>query len=126
MKSIKEILFFIIIILGLQMFQSCLISRTARPKLTGYVYDSSNNQPIDSCLVGNVFTNSEGYYQLEEKRYREFVLPGTEAPPIMINEIVEKEGYESSSIEAFSKYGGANRKGAHWKIDTIFLKRKNE
>ncbi len=103
---------------------SCIISRTSRPILTGYVYDSSNNQPIDSCLVGNVFTNSIGYYQLEEKRYKEFVIHGTEAPPVMINEIVEKKGYESSILKGFSKYGGASRKGTRWKMDTVFLKRE--
>ncbi len=124
MFGTKKVLLIIVIILGIHMFQSCLISRISRPILTGYVYDSSNNQPIDSCLVGEVFTNLEGHYQLEEKRYKEFIVLGTEAPPVMINEIVEKEGYESSIIEGFSKYGGASRKGTHWKMDTIFLKRK--
>lgn len=105
-------------------FQSCLVSRTSRPMLTGYVYDVSNNQPIDSCMVGDVYTNSVGYYELEEKRHREFTMPGMEAPPVMIGEIVEKEGYKSSEIKMFSKYGGAEGKGAHWKLDTIFLRRK--
>ena len=124
MPKLKKVVSIIIITGVFSTLHSCIISRTARPILTGYVYDSYNNQPIDSCLIGNVVTNSAGYYELEEKRYREFVMPGTEAPPIMINEIVEKEGYESNIIEGFSKYGGASRKGAHWKMDTVFLKRK--
>ena len=101
---------------------ACLVSRTERPRLTGYVYDHESKQPIEGCKVGEAITDSRGYYTLKEKRYREFTLPGFEARPVLVVERVEKEGYTPGIIEGYNPFGGGLRKGAHWEMDTVFLK----
>lgn len=45
---------------------------------------------------------------------------GSEAPPVMINEAVYKEGYDKKSIEAYSSYESGNRKGSIHNADTLF------
>ncbi|WP_103071050.1 hypothetical protein [Aquimarina sediminis] len=107
------------------LLQSCIVSRFSRPKLTGYVFDLENMQPISGCKVGETLTDSTGYYELKEKRYKEIVLIAMEAPPLSVREIVKKEGYVADTIKAFNRYGGSGKKGKHWKMDTIYLKRKN-
>ncbi len=104
--------------------QACLISRTARPRITGYVFDAKSKQPINACKVGETLTNTNGFFELEEKRYREFTWIGMEAPPVFILEVVRHAGYTNDTINLFSTFGGGQGKGAHWEIDTVFLKRK--
>lgn len=114
-----------IFIFGLSvLLQSCLVSRTRRPKLTGYIFDLENKKPLENCTIGGTFTDSTGYYELEELRYRQFTWMGFEAPPLRVFEIAEKADYISDTIQAYNKYGGGMRKGAHWDMDTLFLKRK--
>lgn len=113
----------IILILGMLIsLQSCLVSRCLQPKTTGYVYDYNSKKPLVNCMVGGLLTDSTGYYEFEELRYREFTFIGFEAPPIYMMLIFNKEGYISDTIEAKNRYGGAMGKGAHWEMDTIFLK----
>ena len=106
------------------LLQGCLTSRATRPKITGYVYDVETNNPIEHCSVGGSFTDVTGYYELKEKRHWEFTWIGKEAPPVFVQELVEKEGYITDTIKSFDQFGGAAAKGAHWKMDTVFLKRK--
>jgi hypothetical protein len=61
---------------------------------------------------------------LAEIRFREFTFIGREAPPLRIFEIAEKDDYISDTIEAYNLYGGGMTKGAHWDMDTLFLKRE--
>lgn len=103
--------------------QSCLVSRCKRPQIMGYVYDSITRKPIENCQVGENLTDIKGYFQLKELRYCEFTFIGYEAPPLMVNETIYKEGYEKKSIELFNPFGGGIRKGAVHNADTIFLKR---
>lgn len=46
---------------------SCLVSRMARPIITGRVLDYQGN-PIEKCQVGEVFTDKKGYFRLPEKK----------------------------------------------------------
>lgn len=112
-----------LVVVFILLLQSCIVSRTERPKLTGYVIDYDSHKPVVKCMVGEAFTDSSGYYQLNEIRYTEFAFPGTEAPPLNIYEIVTKRGYVNDTINVFSPYGGGSGKGAHLNIDTIFLKK---
>ena len=103
--------------------QSCLVSRCKRPQITGYIYDSITRKPIENCKVGENLTDIKGYFQLKELRYSEFTFVGYEAPPLMVNESIYKEGYEKKSIELFNPFGGGIRKGVVHNCDTIFLKK---
>ena len=104
---------------------SCLVSRMARPIITGRVLDYQGN-PIEKCQVGEVFTDKKGYFRLPEKRYHEFTFIGFEAPPVYISEEVKKEGYEPDVIVMMSRYGGGNRRGTLWPANDIYLKRIGE
>ena len=114
----------IIIFLILLSVQGCIVSRTGRPELSGYIYDSETKKPLAGCKVGEVLTDTLGFYKLKEKRYVEFTFPGKEAPPLVIQEIVEKEGYKNDTIINFSKYEGGQRKGAYRHVDTVYLDRQ--
>ncbi|MBF7091655.1 hypothetical protein IUY40_08890 [Flavobacterium sp. ALJ2] len=105
------------------LFQSCLVSRCQRPQITGYIYDESTNTPIENCKVGESLTNTMGYFSLKEIRYSQFTFVGYEAPPLLVNEAVYKEGYEKKSIDLHNPFGGGMRKGAVYNTDTIYLKR---
>ncbi|QSB25219.1 hypothetical protein [Flavobacterium sp. CLA17] len=125
MKKInfKNIYLTLLLIAVALVFQSCLVSRCRRPQIIGYVYDSITRKPVENCKVGEVLTDQKGYFQLEELRYSQWTFAGSEAPPLMINEFVDKDGYEKKSIEAYSSHGGGNRKGSSHNADTIFLKK---
>lgn len=49
-----------------------------------------------------------------------------EAPPLRVNERIEKEGFESDEIYLFNPHGGGSSRGAKYNIDTIFLKRLDQ
>ena len=55
-----------------------------------------------------------------------YLMPGIGSPKTVIktSELVGKEGYITNTIKSFDQFGGAAAKGAPWKMDTIFLKRK--
>lgn len=113
------------LILGISIcLQACLVSRLARPKITGYVLDAQTHEPISDCKVGEVLTDSVGYYELKEKKYRQFTGIGMEASPLFIWEVIEKEGYINDTIQYQNPFGGGARKGTQWQMDTLFLKRK--
>jgi len=117
---------FVGIILFPLLLSSC-ISRLGRPIIQGVVTDFDGN-PIEGCSVGESFTDENGKFILSEIRYNQFLLTEIfqlEAPPLMISEIVSKEGYESKEIYAFDRYGGGGSKGTVWDLDTIRLKHAN-
>lgn len=108
-------------------FQSC-ISRLRRPEITGVIVDYDKN-PVANCKVGEALTDKNGRFKLDEERYNAFLLTeifAMEAPPLMVFEPVEKEGFEKDAISIFHKWGGGRRKGAKTTIDTIFLKKVNQ
>ncbi|QGK74117.1 hypothetical protein [Flavobacterium sp. SLB02] len=119
-KKICTLIFLITIAL---VCQSCLVSRCKRPQIMGYIYDSISRKPIENCKVGENLTDTKGHFQLKELRYSEFTFVGYEAPLLMVNEAIIKEGYENKSIQLFNPFGGGIRKGAVHNCDTIFLKR---
>lgn len=107
--------------------QSC-VSRLRRPEITGVIVDYDKN-PIANCKVGEALTDKNGRFKLAEERYNAFLLTeifAMEAPPLMVFEPVEKEGFEKDAISIFHKWGGGRRKGAKTTIDTIFLKKINQ
>lgn len=68
-------------------------------------------------------TDGKGYFQLKEVRYSEFTFMGYEAPSLVVNEAIYKEGYQKKAIEFFNPFGGGIKKGAFHNADTIFLRR---
>lgn len=106
---------------------SC-ISRLRRPEITGVIVDYDKNA-IVNCKVGEVLTDKNGRFKLEEERYNAFFLTELfvmEAPPLMVNELVEKAGFEKDMISIFSSRGGGQSKGAKMTIDTIYLRKVNQ
>lgn len=106
------------------LLKSCLVSRCLQPKTTGYVYDFDSKKPLLNCSVDGMLTDSTGYYEFKEIRYREFTFAGFEAAPVNMVLIFNIDGYISDTIKADHPYGGGMRRGAHWQMDTVFLKRK--
>ena len=107
--------------------QSC-ISRLRRPEITGVIVDY-DKKPIANCKVGEALTDKNGRFKLAEKRYNAFLLTeifAMEAPPLMVFEPVEKEGFEQDAVSMYSTRGGGQSKGAKYEIDTIFLRRANQ
>ena len=106
---------------------SC-ISRLRRPEITGVIVDYDKNA-IVNCKVGEVLTDKNGRFKLQEERYNAFFLTELfvmEAPPLMVNELVEKAGFEKDMISIFSSRGGGQGKGAKMTIDTIYLRKINQ
>ncbi|SFD89098.1 hypothetical protein [Flavobacterium phragmitis] len=103
--------------------QSCLVNRCKRPQITGYIYDSETKLPIANCKVGETLNLQNGYFSLNEKRYHQFTFFGFEAPTLMVNEPIKKEGYESQQIHFMQPFGGGMKKGALHKMDTLYLKK---
>ena|SRR6218665_648885 len=120
MKTFYKIIFLILV--GFS-FQSCLVSRCKRPQIIGYIYDSETKKPVDNCKVGETVSQSNGYFSLKEKRYHQLTFLGFEAPNLMINEPINKEGYESQQIQFMQPFGGGLKKGALHNSDTIFIKK---
>jgi len=107
--------------------QSC-VSRLGRPEITGVIVDYNKN-PITNCKVGEALTDKNGRFKLAEERYNAFFLTemfAMEAPPLNVNEFVEKQGFEKDVITIFNSRGGGQRKGAKYKIDTVFLRKTNQ
>ncbi|WP_316795593.1 hypothetical protein [Pedobacter agri] len=107
--------------------QSC-ISRLRRPEITGVIVDYDKN-PISNCKVGEVLTDKNGRFKLMEERYNAFLLTeifAMEAPPLMVMEQIEKDGFEKDAISMFHKWGGGRKKGAKINLDTIYLKKINQ
>lgn len=120
MKLLFRLLFVVFISLS---FQSCLVNRCKRPKITGYIYDAETKQPIENCKVGETLTQSNGSFSLKEKRYRQFTFFGFEAPTLSVNEPIQKEGYEPQNIQFMQPFGGGMKKGALHHADTIYIKK---
>lgn len=108
-------------------FSSC-VSRLARPEIRGVIMDYHRN-PVADCKVGETITAKDGSFSLPERRYRKFLLSEMfmmEAPPLMVMERIEKEGFEPDDIYLFNRYGGGISRGAKHHIDTLFLKRADQ
>lgn len=114
MKNIFLLLFFSILI------TSCF-SNVRRPQLTGTIIDEEGN-PIDSCAVGETYTDKNGGFVLVEKINNGFFnfLGG---PPVNISEQIRKTGYEPKELAGRGSRGGI-RKGSVWDMDTIRLRKE--
>lgn len=120
----KKLYIFLALLTLTILSQSCIVSRCKRPQIVGYIYDSITRQPIANCNVGENMTDTKGYFKLKELRYSQLTFLGFEAPTLLVNESVQKEGYETKFIALFNPHGGGHKKGAKHDADTIFLKKK--
>lgn len=123
----SKTLTYLLLALTIFSLQSC-ISRLRRPEITGVIVDYDKN-PIANCKVGEVLTDKNGKFKLTEERYNAFFLTemfAMEAPPLMVMEIVQKDGFEKDAVSIFHKWGGGQIKGAKYKVDTIFLRKVNQ
>lgn len=122
----KNFIYLLLALFALSL-QSC-ISRLRRPEITGVIVDY-DKKPIANCKVGEAITDENGKFKLPEKRYNTFFLTdmfAMEAPPLMVLEPIEKDGFEKDAVSIYSSRGGGQRKGAEYKIDTIFLKKTSQ
>lgn len=125
--TLKKIPLNIVLILFTLSLPAC-VSRLARPEIRGIIMDYNRN-PLFNCKVGETTTAKDGSFLLPERRYHKFLLSEMfimEAPPLMVMERIEKEGFEPDEIYMFSRYGGGISKGAKHNIDTLFLKRVDQ
>ena len=91
--------------------------------MTGQVIDSLNH-PISGVKVGEVSTDQNGFFRLEERRYYAFLLTeilAMEAPALGVQESVEKAGFQTCYLQMFSSFGGGQSKGAKWEVGQIIL-----
>lgn len=123
MIKLRPLLPFLCVVL----LSSC-ISRLSRPAITGVIVDY-DKKPVVNCRVGETVTDGKGSFYLKEIRYNKFLLSEMmimEAPPLHVAEQISKADFESDAIVLYNPFGGGQAKGAELKIDTIFLKRKNQ
>ncbi|NQX39957.1 hypothetical protein HQN84_13965 [Pedobacter steynii] len=123
----KKIPLNIVLILFTLSLPAC-VSRLARPEIRGIIMDY-NRKPLVNCKVGETTTAKDGSFLLPERRYHKFLLSEMfimEAPPLMVMERIEKEGFEPDEIYTFNRYGGGNRRGAKYNVDTLFLKKTDQ
>lgn len=91
-----------------------------RPILKGTIVDEQG-KPIDSCKVGETYTNKNGEFELSEKKTKKlFSFLGE--PPIFISEKITKAGYEPKQLIGESRHGISE--GTIWDMNTVRL-RKN-
>ncbi len=117
--QMKRILF----ILHISILLLSCVSRLKRPELFGTIVDYDKN-PVEGCRVGETSTDKNGKFILPEIRYYEFFLQ-LEAPPLLISEIIKKEGFYKNEIYTFDPRGGGGGKGSKWDLGVIYLKKMN-
>ncbi|WP_445456837.1 hypothetical protein [Flavobacterium sp. HNIBRBA15423] len=92
-------------------FASSCVTRLKSPLVQGNICNS-NNQPLKEvkvCLNNEcVLTNEKGYFNFKRKIFKEFVMVGGEAPPIIYNLTISKKTYKDTIIYYSSLHGGAN------------------
>jgi hypothetical protein len=117
----------VILTLAILSLSSC-ISRLGRPNISGVIVDYDKN-PVAGCQVGESTTAKDGSFSLKEIRYNKFLLSEMlvmEAPPLRVEEKIEKEGFEPDEIFIWSTFGGGQRKGAKYQMDTVYLRKKQQ
>jgi len=97
-------------------------NKVVRPKLTGIIVDEQGI-PVDSCMVGETYTNKYGKYELSEIIDKGFI-SFFGRTPIFIDEQIIKNGYEERKLIARSGHGGISI-GSIWDMDTIRLRKIN-
>ncbi|MFC4211846.1 hypothetical protein ACFOWA_11670 [Pedobacter lithocola] len=112
--------------INLLLIISALISscttRIERPKLTGIIVDEQG-VPVDSCMVGETFTDKNGRFELSEITHKGLVSFFGKNPIFIYEEII-KNGYEKRVLSTKSGRGGVSA-GRIWDMDTIRLRKIN-
>ena len=118
---------YLLLLLVIILPTSC-ISRLSRPEITGRILDF-NGKPVENCIVGETKTDTNGYFRLPAKTHSAFILTELfimEAPALMVNFNISKQGYELDRFEYFSGHGGGLSKDTKWNLDKIYLKKIGE
>ena len=112
------------------MCQGCYVDRCSSPRLTGYVHDAQTRQPLANCAVrrnwssdpdNQTVTNADGYYELVEKRYRQWTWIGMEAPHMRFDLRYIMPGYETQEVSQMWSYGGGVGKGEHVELEAVHM-----
>ncbi|AIJ37089.1 hypothetical protein SL053_002424 [Flavobacterium psychrophilum] len=112
----------IILLLIISVLIFSCTTKVVRPKLTGIIVDEQG-VPVDSCMVGETFTDKNGRFELSEITYKGFVSFFGTNPTFIYEEII-KSGYEKRVLSAKSGRGGVST-GSIWDMDTIRLRKIN-
>lgn len=113
----------IFMIIFVSFYLTACISRLARPELLGQLFDTEN-RPIANAKVGEVYSDINGQFILPEQRYHAFFFKEIvymEAPPVFVNEKVEKRGFQPCWIRLVNLRGGGARKGSKVDLGKIVL-----
>lgn len=122
-KKIYHMQMKVLCILAICFILSACISRLSRPEILGQVIDEFD-QPIALVQVGEAQTDMQGNFRLKERRYSAFLLKEImymEAPPIWVQERLNKQGYQQCYLKYFNSHGGGQRKGVQWDVGKIIL-----
>ena len=122
-KKIYHMQMKVLCILAISFALSACISRLSRPEISGQVIDQFD-QPLGQVKVGETQTDMQGNFRLKERRYAAFLLKEImymEAPPVFVQERLNKQGYQPCDLQYFNSHGGGQRKGAQWKVGKIIL-----
>jgi hypothetical protein len=112
----------IILVLIIYVLIFSCTTKVARPKLIGIIVDEQGGS-VDSCMVGETFTDKNGRFELSEITYKGFVSLFGRKPTFIYEEII-KSGYEKRVLSAQSGRGGVSV-GNIWDMDTIRLRKIN-
>lgn len=101
---------------------SC-VRRVSSPAYEGTVIDSTTKQPLDEVAVistgGQATTDNQGKFFLKAVTYRQFTFPGMEAPPLLFDAILNKEGYNEQHIQHFDSRGGGASPSIVWQEEIL-------
>jgi hypothetical protein len=112
---------------------ACLVTRGS-PQISGTILDAVTGAPLadveirdgpriitDEPLPADVIardgaevittTDTSGHFEIERTTYREFTWFGREAPPLLINFALVKDGYEPKHVQSFAPHGGGSSEG---------------
>jgi len=112
----KKIFLLLIIFI---LITSCT-TRVLRPKLIGTIVDE-HGRPIDSCMVGETYTDKNGRYELAEITKLEHINIFGQGP-MSISEQIRKNGYEPKELDLWHRHGFSE--GNILNMDTIHLRKK--
>lgn len=107
----------LLFLISLIFITSCT-DKVLRPKITGVIVDE-NGIPVDSCKVGEAYTDKNGRFELAEITAKSFIF---REHPVFVSEEINKIGFEKRTL-ALRKLRGGVPVGSNWDMDTIRLRK---